>query len=331
MSNVMRRLSSGNFSTRIVESPSGVANGTDTATLRKAGFVERKRSSVIASNGVVSARVRAAQIAQRENAILNEKHRRNRLQAILQMVGRQNIVIARKRSAVVSIFFVDFPFLVLRCILYILVLKTGQIDFPALGVKNLICILLNIVQFTLVRMVNNDSYLNIQRNIAVYRAAFRGDHVNAGKDTADVCGSSQEFWSCPNVSPKAGTAKSSGFPLSRAGRNLSSRHGDVQVSPPVEPRTNNVDVENSFFYELRANNIAHWSDASVSDDELKAMEQNVKHETRRSPSVCVHFWMVLVACFVGFFSTKGQGDFLLTARRVESKLRSWTRGMMTSS
>merc|ERR1711879_911589 len=101
-----------------------------------------------------------------------EKRRRKKLHEIFHHIQRQNVIIARKRSAVISIFFVDIPFLALRSTLWFLSLRAGTSDFPALGVKNGICILLNALQYTLVRMASSDAFLDIKRNLAEYYCSY---------------------------------------------------------------------------------------------------------------------------------------------------------------
>eukprot|EP00419_Tripos_fusus_P037847 CAMPEP_0172786834 /NCGR_PEP_ID=MMETSP1074-20121228/206145_1 /TAXON_ID=2916 /ORGANISM="Ceratium fusus, Strain PA161109" /LENGTH=599 /DNA_ID=CAMNT_0013623849 /DNA_START=242 /DNA_END=2042 /DNA_ORIENTATION=+ len=71
----------------------------------------------------------------RENLLREERDRRRRLQAIVHAIRRQSIIIARKRSAIVSIFFTDVPFLSLRLWVFTLV---GQSYFHGLFIKNVI-------------------------------------------------------------------------------------------------------------------------------------------------------------------------------------------------
>ncbi|CAE7667900.1 ofd1 [Symbiodinium pilosum] len=74
-------------------------------------------------------------------------------QAIINLIQRQNVIIARKRSAIASIFLIDVPFLTIRVWLWTLLQHTY---FPGLGVKNGLCIVLSVMQYTLVALASWD-------------------------------------------------------------------------------------------------------------------------------------------------------------------------------
>jgi len=112
--------------------------------------------------------LRDPQVSARDRHFKAEKDRRSRLEYILQLVQRQSIVIARKRSAAISIFFIDIPFLTLRVWLWVLTLQKGRADFPGLVVKNAVCIVLNCMQYTVVRISSSNSFFIIQREMAIY-------------------------------------------------------------------------------------------------------------------------------------------------------------------
>lgn len=101
----------------------------------------------------------------RDSLIQEERLRRRRLLAVTNLIQRQTIITARKRSAMVSIFFVDIPFLAVRIWLWAL---QNHTYFPGLGVKNGICIILNVMQYTVVALASRESFREIQRQLTLY-------------------------------------------------------------------------------------------------------------------------------------------------------------------
>jgi len=111
----------------------------------------------------------------RENWLRNERERRRKLHAIVHAIRRQSIIIARKRSAVVSIFFTDVPFLAVRLWVY-MVLGHGGLHGSMF--KNGLCILLNVMQYTLVRLASAESSRDIQEQLAEYIVRFAAADVD---------------------------------------------------------------------------------------------------------------------------------------------------------
>eukprot|EP00927_Polykrikos_kofoidii_P057642 TRINITY_DN5179_c0_g2_i1.p1 TRINITY_DN5179_c0_g2~~TRINITY_DN5179_c0_g2_i1.p1 ORF type:complete len:722 (+),score=61.75 TRINITY_DN5179_c0_g2_i1:249-2414(+) len=314
-----------------------------------------------------------------------EKQRRRRLTAIVHNIHRQSILISRKRSAVVSIFFVDLPFLTLRIALWILISKEGSSDLPALSVKNGVCILLNILQYTLVRVVNRDFFEDIQRRLAIYRcchcpsAAVLTDDSNSHRcDVAPASGgvtqmseSQSRTKESANVAPEAvrmqpssrvdspsvsAVAVSIG-PSSPAAvaSGTDKRPGAAVVSTVISGvaetargRERNTDCGETGAHRASAieplsvsafgspdpsdGNASHFSatplgllaespmflgqespgghgafrEVRAAERDMRDAQDLVRRETVRSPSVCVHFWALLVAYLLGYLLAKGE-------------------------
>jgi len=139
-----------------------------------------------------------------------EKLRRSCLQAIIHLIQRQSVFIARKRSAVVSIFFVDFPFLAFRLWLWTMLGHSSNMPFPGFGVKNGICIVLNVMQFPLVVQACRDSYMGIQRQLAAYALRFHSGAAAVAEATVDAAvqapgsGSGNSMYGTPFTPLEAG-------------------------------------------------------------------------------------------------------------------------------
>jgi len=130
-------------------------------------FIERQGSGV----GFVHRKTTNGPGRERSWMERHERARRRRLQAIINLIQRQNVIIARKRSAIASIFLIDVPFLTIRVWLWALLEHTY---FPGLGVKNGLCIVLNVMQYTLVALASKESFKRIKRELAEYVCKFQG-------------------------------------------------------------------------------------------------------------------------------------------------------------
>lgn len=119
----------------------------------------------IASSEAMRAR---ATIADNRCRVRREQKRTRSLLDIVHLIQRQSIVIARKRSAIVSIFFVDIPFLVIRIWLWALLGQSAA--FPSMAVKNVICIILNVTQYPIVLMQVREAFRMIQERLVTYHA-----------------------------------------------------------------------------------------------------------------------------------------------------------------
>eukprot|EP00929_Paragymnodinium_shiwhaense_P117973 TRINITY_DN8948_c0_g2_i1.p1 TRINITY_DN8948_c0_g2~~TRINITY_DN8948_c0_g2_i1.p1 ORF type:complete len:627 (-),score=96.82 TRINITY_DN8948_c0_g2_i1:39-1919(-) len=224
-------------------------------------------------------------ISEREIEQRDEKHRWRRLDGIVHQIQRQNIVIARKRSAVISIFFVDLPFLTVRIVIYILMLREGESYIPSMAVKNAICILLNILQYTLVRMVSADSYNDIQRRLANYYCNHPG---SAGSSVS-----------------QSGTG---GRKQSASAAAAARTSGQFPRSPDLDSITSSHDINMEVLTPATSPDIYRPS-KMMSAAKLRDAERWVRRSTVRSPSVCVHFWALLVSFVLGFLLAKGEHFF----------------------
>lgn len=215
-----------------------------------------------------------------------EQRRRKRLQEIIHLIQRQSIVIARKRSAMTSIFFVDIPFLLVRIWLGVLL---GQKHLSGMAVKNIICIILNVMQYPLVRIASRRSFLDIQCRLAEYYAKFCSE------------GSGSATLTPQEVPPSAGSASAGtasedatpfSSPLVASCGPKDSPFGPAAGTPsPSEPRMNLV---------------------------AREALQKVKNDTTRSTSVCVHFWAFFVAFGCGLLIAKGEYAMVSFAKWAES-------------
>lgn len=207
-------------------------------------------------------------IAQRQH----ERGRRRRLQAVINLIQRQTVIIARKRSAMVSIFFVDIPFLAVRVFLW-WVLEHNY--FPGLGIKNGICIALNLAQYTLVSIASQDSYNRIKRLLAEYIARYFSESLpEADRLSPDLTASGR-------------------LPLP-GGPGLLSTPSEADASVPSPASTPQLSREQDA--RLRA----------LVEDRLQKALRRVRRETTRSLGLCAHFWPLILAFWVGFMLARGE-------------------------
>lgn len=201
-----------------------------------------------------------------------ERGRRRRLQAVINLIQRQTVIIARKRSAMVSIFFVDIPFLTVRVFLW-WVLEHNY--FPGLGIKNGICIALNLAQYTLVAIASQDSYSRIKRLLAEYIARYFSESL----PEAD-CFS-------PDL-PASGRLPLPGGP------GLLSSPSEAGASVPSPASTPQVPREQDA------------RQRAMVEDRLQKAVRRVRRETTRSLGLCAHFWPLILAFWVGFILARGE-------------------------
>jgi len=208
---------------------------------------------------------------EREQSQRLEKERRRRLQDIIDAIQRQSIIIARKRSAMVSIFFTDIPFLAVRVWLWILL---GHTYFPGLGVKNAICIVLNAMQATLVRFADRASFRDIREQLTQYHVRFVSSSAAAGAQGLADTPESDTMSQSPAIDAASDGAA-----------------GSSKSTPQEDTRG-------------RTRSHAKWR-RKVLD-----AERSVMRGTLRSTGVCVHFWSLLLAFIVGFLLAKGEWFFI---------------------
>jgi len=100
-----------------------------------------------------------------------QKHRREvrrqhkQFQVTLQLIARHSVVAARIRSAFVSIFFVDIPFLLIRCMLFYFSFQVAEPEFSALVMKNGLCLLMNLMQFQVLNKASEEAEGEIHKLI----------------------------------------------------------------------------------------------------------------------------------------------------------------------
>lgn len=210
----------------------------------------------------------------RDQVLRLEKQRRRRLQVVVQLIQRQSIIIARKRSAITSIFFTDVPFLIVRLWLWVVL---GQTYFPGLGVKNAICIVLNVMQYTVVAVASRDSVREITKQMSWYvldlmrlAGRFSEDGVEANQASSPA-------------------ARAEGQRLSLSSFDAAGTSGTPQRAAEDSPHPN-----------PGARAAATWK-------LLAYAEQNVSRKSIRSTSICVHFWALLIALCAGVLVGKGEG------------------------
>lgn len=136
-------------------------------------------SDRVSTGGVVHRKTTTGPGTERAWFERQERARRRRLQGVMNLIQRHNIIIARKRSAIASIFLIDIPFLTIRVWLWALLQHTY---FPGLGIKNGLCIVLNVMQYTLVALASKESFKRIKREIAEYITRF---HSGTLKEEAE--------------------------------------------------------------------------------------------------------------------------------------------------
>lgn len=140
---------------------------------------ETSFSDRVSTGGVVQRKSTGGLGTERAWFERQERARRRRLQGVMNLIQRHNIIIARKRSAIGSIFLIDVPFLTIRVWLWALLQHTY---FPGLGIKNGLCIVLNVMQYTLVALASKESFKRIKREIAEYITRFHSSTLNEEAD-----------------------------------------------------------------------------------------------------------------------------------------------------
>jgi len=252
---------------------------------RLSGSLQPMRSGSVAaasssSNRSAAVSVRLDKEASRNSVVVQkqvERGRRRRLQEVINLIQRQTVIIARKRSAMVSIFFVDIPFLAVRVFLW-WVLKHNY--FPGLGIKNGICIALNLAQYTLVAITSQDSYKRIKVLLAEYIARYFSESL-PGADR-------------PSPRPSPDLTASGRLPMPSHPGLLFSPHSEADACVPSAASTPQISRELSARERAKA------------EDRLQKALRRVRRETTRSLGLCAHFWPLFVAFWVGFILARGE-------------------------
>jgi len=208
--------------------------------------------------------------AARDRRLRADKHRRQRMQTIISLIKRQSVVIARERSAIISILFVDLPFCAVRVWLWILSLEAGTPHFSDWGMKNIAFIVLNVLQYSLVRVACREACVEIRRLLAVHRTHS---------------GSPRKAHYPEGGSPVVVEASSPASEMLSDDQSRSSWPMPLQESPP------------------RKRGAQEQQDAER--ERLLDTERRIRRETVQSTSLCVHVSALCVAFFVGFLAARG--------------------------
>lgn len=235
-----------------------------------------------------------------EAFLKREKERRDRLQDIINQIHRHSVVVARKRSAVGSIFFTDIPFLMLRLAMAFFI--GGSTSFPGFGIKNAICIVLNAMQWGVVSLASRESAQAIQRDLAMYLAKFQGSHkVGAGEDSSPH---SESALLSPTPSDKDLSASAPSTPQQSP---MSPRHASplATVASPLatvalRQGRAGADVSSATVAAARRAAKEKWK------RDLAAAQKKVREDTERTTSVCTHFWSLFTAFGAGLALSKGE-------------------------
>jgi len=221
---------------------------------------------------------------------MQERRRRKHLQETIHRIQRQGIVIARKRSAVMSIFFTDIPFLAIRVWIWALL---GH--FPGMGVKNGICIILNVMQFTLVRLASSKAVEDIECRLAEYQMKFCTALRGTSQEVASDCGRRHPVGRAPwEASPASRSPPEVGTPYSSP-LVPGARIGQDSPFPGTATSGDDRQADTRAFEALR----------------------KVRNETVRSTSICVHFWAVTLAFGAGLLLAKGEYAMVSFAKWAE--------------
>lgn len=287
-----------------------------------------------------------------------EKRRQRRLQEIIQKIQRQSVIIARKRSAIVSIFFIDAPFLAFRLGIFFIAMGGQYTEFnrffPALGVKNGVCLVLNLVLVTLLRPLYPKTCQDIEALLARYQLKYCSSPGPANAAVGATTGSDagrrsrgsardqtpppaaedgavavsttpprgNQGSAPPLLSPAAASDPSGVSLISSAEvhRAAAATRNTGSSRPSLSPALS----EDSLGKDSSPGSIGGFSAGASSPRAshrraLREAQRSIRQKSRRNPSVCVHFWVLIVAFGIGASSghlIKIDGDSL-------ENMRSW--------
>lgn len=271
------------------------------------------------------------------------RHRYRRVQAvkaIISLIQRHTVVIARKRSAIVSIFFIDMPFLFVRVWLYFLSMRAGQPHFPGLGAKNGVCLFLNILQFFLCQSAGAEGYSQITRLLAEYRYNHRRKHHAASPGNFGTPVSRSEgVLSEPRTDVGADTASglpgltlqsgairpTSGFTAASSKAIVLSGGRSPAMESDATPHSGSTE-------RTTATTPQHASSEKGSphiralqrDAERKGVaetEHEIRRETRHTANICTHFWALALAFGAGLLAAQAEDP----VRRVGRWMIIWNK------
>mmetsp|Transcript_68687 Transcript_68687/g.150116 ORF Transcript_68687/g.150116 Transcript_68687/m.150116 type:complete len:540 (+) Transcript_68687:660-2279(+) len=292
-----------------------------------------------ASNATTALDPKRRLFAQRERA------RRSRLQAILNLIQRHSIFIARKRATVISLFSVDLPFLALRLWIWIALDHTGDFTgFPGFGIKNVVCIVLNVIQFPLVAMAASNSYFTIQRQIAAYALRFGPPAKREGSRDDPRASSANTTWAeaggsfSPDRNLRLGSTGSMVTSLYSPSElpSLASTPNPLHAfaTPYTDNTPSGICSNHPVFFSYgdpagRSHTLhsldsatgtvvsgafaGAGADLAVERRRRAALwkiglweaEQQVRKDTERSAGICAHFWTLIISFSCGLILAKG--------------------------
>lgn len=134
--------------------------------------LRRPPSIVVEAKSTVARRTSSVRDVQQRGARHHhrQKHRQE-IKEISNRIQRHTVITARNRSAIVSIFFVDMPFLFVRVFLWFVTWRAGSPQWGNLAGKNVVCMMLNVLQYSFGRYASGKEEADIKYQLQKYRRA----------------------------------------------------------------------------------------------------------------------------------------------------------------
>lgn len=208
---------------------------------------------------------------------------RKRAIKVIQMVQRQSILIARKRSAMIAIVFVDLPFLLVRFYIWTLVPSA----LSAMWVKNVICIALNVMQYPLIKLKYKRCFHDVWQRLVEYRVGLLRTRGRLRQVPAEGQVNTGPVSRPSPAAPLAGVRAVLGSPEMLGAK-------ESPFASPAQVREG----------------LDHVSRKSLLEEKADARRQR-----RTVPGVCVHFWCLLLTFFLGWSLAKGERQLPLVFQR----------------
>jgi len=230
---------------------------------------------------------------------------------MLHQIARHSVVLARKRSAVISLFFVDLPFLAVRLWLWALLANPNRpnpVPVSGFAVKNGICIVLNVMQFPLISIEVRESFERILKQFAVYRLRFCASDVAPAAPGSAFCTPAPRYRSAaaPSASPLVSPPLLATPPWSgafAAGGLSGTGCLSGSLGGPLVSGGGGVDIAARLAFE----------------------EKEVRRDTVRNTSICAHFWALFLSFLSGLLLATGERFILQGARQISTWVTSWTQ------
>lgn len=230
-----------------------------------------------------------------------ERLRIRSLQAILQLMKRHSIFVARKKAALISIFFVDLPFLAVRFAVWSLCLAEEQRTFTSFMVKNGICIVLNVIQFPMIALAARVASNDIIQQLAVYRVRF-----GAYTSIHDQCGmptGCQRQRASPVVARPSPPDREA--PRPSPGMFRRSASARTAPNPGASPWSS---TPPSLLHCSSPNRMSACEEARALHRQSSFLAAMKSIRSRKSPSigVCPLFWTTMISFAIGVILAKGE-------------------------